>query len=186
MTSLVVSQIQQFVYFSCFRNSIEFRDLEDLNKVIHVHSEAINIPGRLSSSGSSVLLFVSDMKIYQMDCSNMEFSQSTKSCILDVSESIWVMNYAQQNNKEFILVVPQSLSGIKAYDANSGFLEWDKELPGMTRCALIPDGHGHLFVSDQDNKCIHLLSVLDGEYLGCLIKEGEQGLGFLACMGCLV
>ena len=40
------------------------------------------------------------------------------------------------------------------------------------------DRKGHLFVSD-DNKCIQLFSVSDGQYLGCFIKEGEQGLGVL-------
>ena len=42
------------------------------------------------------------------------------------------------------------------------------------------DGCGHMFVSDgsKGNRCIQMFSVQDGQYLGCLIKEGEEGLGY--------
>ena len=88
---------------------------------------------------------------------------------------------AKQNDKEIILVVPESLTGIKAYDVKNSIVQWDKEIPGMSRCAMVSDGHGHLFVSDKDNKCIHMLSLSDGQHLGRLhVIEGEQGLGFPA------
>ena len=87
----------------------------------------------------------------------------------------------KHEQKELILVTSESLMGIKAYDLSSGSLEWHKNIPGMTKSALVPDGHGHLFVADKDNKCIHMLSLSDGQNLGRLhvIEEGE-GLGFPA------
>ena len=83
----------------------------------------------------------------------------------------------KHEKKELILVTAESLMGIKAYDLSSGTVEWEKNIPGMTKSAMISDGHGHLFVSDKDNKCIHMLSASDGHYLGYLVKRGDQGLG---------
>ena len=56
-------------------------------------------------------------------------------------------------------------------------LEWKKEIDGMEQAGIVSDRHGHLFVCDWQNKCIHILSVSDGQYMGCLMKSGEQGLG---------
>ena len=86
----------------------------------------------------------------------------------------------KHEKKELILVTAESLMGIKAHDVSSGTVEWEQNIPEMTKSAMISDGHGHLFVSDIDNKCIHMLSLSDGQNLGRLhvIEEGEQGLGF--------
>ena len=88
----------------------------------------------------------------------------------------------KHEKKELILVTAESFMGIKAYDLSSGSLEWQKNIPGMTKSSMISDGRGHLFVSDKDNKCIHMVSLSDGQHLGRLhvIEEGEQGLGFPA------
>ena len=47
------------------------------------------------------------------------------------------------------------------------------------RSGLTCDERDHLFVCDFDkgNRCIQMFSLPDGDYLGCLIREGEQGLG---------
>ena len=39
------------------------------------------------------------------------------------------------------------------------------------------DGHGHLFVCDWNNGCIHLFHITKSKYLGPVMREGEQGLG---------
>ena len=68
-------------------------------------------------------------------------------------------------------------------------LKWSVEgnLPGMQEslyAVSLTDNpqRDYLFVSDGSNgntgnSCIQMFSILDGQYLGCLIKEGEQGLG---------
>ena len=92
------------------------------------------------------------------------------------------MCFVTHEKKKLILVTSESLMGIKAYDVSSGTVEWEKNIPGMTKSAMVSDGNGHLFVGDKDNKCIHVLSLSDGQHLGRLhvIEEGEQGLGFPA------
>ena len=42
---------------------------------------------------------------------------------------------------------------------------------------LTTDDHGHLFVCDDNNKCVQMFHVADGRYLGAVLSEGEQGLG---------
>ena len=38
------------------------------------------------------------------------------------------------------------------------------------------DDNGRLFVADTANECIQMFSAADGQYLGCLMKQGDQGL----------
>ncbi len=51
----------------------------------------------------------------------------------------------------------------------------------MFPMSVTADGQGHLFVTDGENHCIKKFSV-DGEYLGILLNEGEQGLGEPYCL----
>ena len=56
-------------------------------------------------------------------------------------------------------------------------------LPGrletMSVLKMTTDGSGHLYICDysKDNKGIQMFSVSEGFYLGCLIKERQQGMG---------
>ena len=83
----------------------------------------------------------------------------------------------EKKRKGLIIVTAQGPEGIHAYNVDTNSLEWKKEIEGMARAGIVSDGHGHLFVCDWGNKCIHMLSVSDGQYMGCLIKQGVQGLG---------
>ena len=76
-----------------------------------------------------------------------------------------------------LIVTPRGPQGIHAYNVETNSLQWKREIEGMARAGVAPDGHGHLFVFDGDNGCIHMLSVSDGHYMRCLIKQGDQGLG---------
>ena len=73
--------------------------------------------------------------------------------------------------------------GIYAYNTESKQLEWRVEgrLPGMSKVlkaqGLTTDEHGHLFVCDDNNKCIQMFCVSDGRYLGAVIKPKQCGLG---------
>ena len=46
----------------------------------------------------------------------------------------------------------------------------------MDCIGVTTDKRGHLFVCDfkKGNKCIHLFSASDGQYLGCLMKDKEE------------
>ena len=73
--------------------------------------------------------------------------------------------------------------GVQAYNVKTKQLEWRVEgrLPGVTKFlkakGLTTDDHGHLFVCDDNNRCVQMFNVADGRYMGTLIKNGEQGLG---------
>ena len=90
-----------------------------------------------------------------------------------------------QNCTDEEIVGIQAFSSIHCYSVATKSLKWSVggNLPGMQRAlhpvSLATDGRGHLFVSDgvMGNRCIQMFSISDGQYLGCLIKEGEQGLG---------
>ena len=98
----------------------------------------------------------------------------------DITDMIGV-----QDGSDELVIIDHVLYGIHCYNTTSKSLKWSVKgnLPGMQSAlfalGLATDGCGHLFVSDgyDGNRCIQMFSVADGQYMGCLIKEGEQGLG---------
>ena len=119
-------------------------------------------------------------EIHWLDCSTIppkEISQNN--IIFPAENTVREMCFVKEesNRKRLIIVTAGSTEGIYAYNVDTKSLEWKKEVKGMKQAGIVSDGHGHLFICDWDNKCIHMLSVSDGYYLGCLIKRGEQGLG---------
>ena len=87
------------------------------------------------------------------------------------------MCFVQEQNKNFVIVTANDPQGIRAYNADTKLLEWKKEIAGMVQAGIVSDGHGHLFVCDGENGCVHMLSMSDGRYLGRLIHPGELGHG---------
>ena len=91
-----------------------------------------------------------------------------------------------QNGVDELFIATSLKNGIHCYSTATKSLKWRVvgKLPGMCKEmwaeGVATDGHGHLFVSDgwNGNRCTQMFSVADGQYLGCLIKEGEQGLGY--------
>ena len=81
------------------------------------------------------------------------------------------------NGNDLVIATAIGSKGIHACNVNTNSLEWKREIDGMEKAGVASDGHGRLFVFDGDNGCIHMLSVSDGQYMGCLIKQGDQGLG---------
>ena len=73
-------------------------------------------------------------------------------------------------------------NGITAYNMQTNTLEWmvRGKPGGMTNdldaWGITTDGCGHLFVCDWANACVQMFNV-DGDYLGPVLKEGEQSLG---------
>ena len=83
----------------------------------------------------------------------------------------------EMNLKCLVITTADGPEGIHAYNVDTNKLEWKKEMEGMKKAGIVSVGHGHLFICDWDNKCIHMLSVSEGHYLGYLVKRGDQGLG---------
>ena len=163
------------------KDVIEFRDLNNLHKILHTHSVSPE-PGRLCQVSASVLLFVcgtlEQPEVHRLDCSTIPPKEDSI-IIFPAAVNVYDMCFVsrEMNNGRFIIVTPEGPKGIHAYNVDTNKLEWKKEIEGMEKSGIVSDSHGHLFVCDDDNRCIHMLSVSDGQHLGCLIKTGEQGLG---------
>ena len=84
------------------------------------------------------------------------------------------MSFASEetNRKLLIIVASSTPEGIHAYNVDTNSLEWKREIDGMEKSGIVSDGHGRLFTCDWDSNCIHMVSVSDGQYLGCLMKRG--------------
>ena len=90
-------------------------------------------------------------------------------------------------DKDFVIITYgntyASRGGIYAYNTKTNNLEWSVEgrLPGLNKIIKAPglsaDENGHLFVYDDNNKCVQMFNVADGRYLGTLIESEKQGLG---------
>ena len=174
----------EIVFCYSKKGVIEFRDLNNLDKILYTHSVAPKKPGRLSQVSPSVLLYVCGNlvkpELHWLDCSVIPPKENRKKDnIFPAAISFWEMCFVSEetNRKRLIIISPEVPQGIHAYNVDTNSLEWKKEIEGMGKAAIVSDGHGHLFVCDWDNNCIHMVSVPDGQYLGCLMKSGDQGLG---------
>ena len=122
---------------------------------------------------------VAQSEIHWLDCSTIPRKVNHQKNIFLAGIKFEDMCFVSEetNRKRLIIVTTVGREGIHAYNVDTNKLEWKREIDGMENSGIVSDGHGHLFVCDYDNKCIHMLSVSDGHYMGCLIKRGDQGLG---------
>ena len=97
------------------------------------------------------------------------------------------MCLATFENKELLVVTcgyPElTKGGVHVYNLKTKKLEWSFEgrLPSMNKVikaqGLTTDDDGHLFVCDDNNRCVQMFNIADGRYLGTLIESGERDLG---------
>ena len=101
----------------------------------------------------------------------------------DRSGNFWLYDLcsiSQGNNQ--LVVSSLGYDGIHAYDASTGNIKWKvfERLPGMELVlrarGIAADDSGHLFVCDDENQCVQMLS-LKGDYLCPVLRYGEQNLG---------
>ena len=124
-------------------------------------------------------------KIHWLDCNENKPKLLKKKYFTALLPHLEDMIAVRNGTDELIMAV-HIVSGIYCYNTSNKSLKWEvrANLPEMRKdlhaMGLTTDGLGYLFVSDGKfgNKCIQIFSVSDGQYLGCLIKEGEQGLGY--------
>ena len=165
------------------KNFIEFRDLNNLDEILYTHSVARNKPGRLFPVSPSILLFgcgtVEGPEIHWLDCSAIPPKEvSQKNVIFPTENIIWEMCFVnEEKNRKRLIIITAGNERIYAYNVDTKSLEWKTEIKGMKQVGIVSDSHGHLFICDLENKCIHMISVSDGQYMGCLIERGDQGMG---------
>ena len=87
-----------------------------------------------------------------------------------------------ENEKLLIVKSYEANELIYAFNSTTGQRKWrvPKKIPSGTfqSVGVAGDGSGRLFVADYTNSCIQMFSASDGQYLGSLLKQGDQGLGY--------
>ena len=191
------------IFLLCSDGRIEFRDAGDLSRVLHSHQVARGQPGRMCTVAPSTLLYeyrgITPSQVYALDCSSgkpMDIGQVRVTRVTapplegvreprgtDIRDMVVVEDTDRQRA---LLVISDDLSNVHAYDLETGAVAWRLRwrLPGMgARCegaGLASDaGRGLLYLCDraEGNRCIQVVSVSDGQYLGCLEVVEDQWVG---------
>ena len=183
---------------------IEFREIDSLNKVASSYYVRQCRPGRIctsslssslssssassisSSSSKNMLLFVDHKKHPReakwLDCGKSPPEPAEDAGSIHVQHAIVWDLCCTENAKQRLLITTGGFDGINAHNTGTDKLEWSVkgELSGVedeiTAEGVTSDGRGHLFVSDENNKCVHVFST-SGDHVGIVLREGEQGLG---------
>ena len=111
-----------------------------------------------------------------------------KTMTLTPGGSIFDMCFVERGSKRLLVTIQYTMiqevkkSRIYTYDTDTKTLVWSigGKLPGMKKVidpeSVTTDGRGHLFVTDNNNGCIHQITI-DGDYVGVVLTAGEQDLG---------
>ena len=182
-----------------YEQIIQFRDANDLRRILYTHSVAPHEPGVMCAATPSILLFVAASKkpreVHWLDLRGTQPKPAAGKNVIRVRRKFTDdICFVQRGKKQLLIVVAAAEDddgdgyddddGVFAYNTVRDKLEWkaDGKPPGMKKnmkaTGATTDGRGHLFVGDwmYGNKCIQMLSASDGQYLGCLMNDVE-GLG---------
>ena len=160
---------------------IEFLDLNNLDQIVYTHSVAPNNSDTLCQASPSVLLYIGGTvacrEIRWLDCSTIPPKESQVN-VLPMTTPIWNMCFDRQeaSHKRLVIFTARGPEGIHAYNIDTKSIDWIKTIDDMENAGVTTDGHGHLFICDAFNDCVHMLSVSDGKYLGCLTDKEKLGL----------
>ena len=162
---------------------IEFRDPNDLTRILHTHSLVLQAPYTMCVAGPSSLLYAdgatSPLEVHWLDLSGSEPKPAVRKRVIHLQQAnINDMCFAQDGDKQ-LLVVADINEGLFAYNTETDKLKWSVKgkQPGMDKeleaFGVTTDGSGHLFVCDwiNGNRCIQMFAVSNGQYLGCLMKD---------------
>ena len=119
-------------------------------------------------------------KVHLLDCSNETESKVQQNVIKTDVDTIWDMCSIEHFDEGLAIVL--TTGGKEVTRLNNAYVRWTiaGTLPGRQTPfrphKVAVDKQGHLFVNDSE-QYIQMFSVSDSQYLGCLLQEGEQGLG---------
>ena len=133
----------------------------------------------MSRTSTSVLLVEGEQTIGVLDCSEptAKFSNTFSHKYGDICGMVCV-----QLGPKKLLITTHAPEKIVAFDLVIKKVEWQVQshryYPNQMRPRCITaDADGHLFVCDEQNKCIQMFSTSDGQYLGTLMTDLEEGIG---------
>ena len=157
------------------KNRIEFRPVGDLNRVV------FSLP--ISQAPSQLLYQNKQAKPYRVrraDCSATPPTLHEVTSVMHARrEYVWRMCIPSRD----LLVVTRYKEGVFCYTLKGGELKWrvSGKLPQMEwdidARGVAADDQGHLFVCDESNRCVHLLSATDGTHLGVVVRALVEGVG---------
>ena len=165
---------------------IEFRDVKKLSDVVSNYCVRQCRPGRICTATSSHLLYI-DHKKHPNEAKGIDCSKSPPEPAIGANAThiqhdiVWNMFCVHDENQK-LLITTAGFDGVTAYNTENDEMVWGLKgnLPRMKEQIMAEgvaaDGNGRLFVSDESNRCIHIVTV-EGLYAGVLLKEGEQKLG---------
>ena len=176
--------------FSSF-NKIQFRNRENLGESFFNYSVAPHKPGALCSVSPSILVYENISKnprqLHWLDCSEAD----PKSLAITADTNFTVVQdvcTAELEKEKLLIVISYDANElIHAYNSTTGELKWSAETRTPTGTfisrGVAGDGNGRLFFADNTNDCIQRFSASDGQYMGCFMKRGDQGLGHVTRLG---
>ena len=162
---------------------IEYRDINNPTDVVLIHSVAPHQPEKLCKVSPSTLLYVDQSTdpcfVRVLDCSGMKPKHllGPHNIVHAEVEHLKSICYVQNGEKQVLMVAAGHLY---AYDRVANKLIWIRERMSWNHKGargVTSDGRGYVFVCNDESMSIEMYSVSDGKHLGCLIKNGEQGLG---------
>ena len=163
---------------------IEFRDVNNLGKLVHYESVKPHRPGRLCMAGPSTLLYEnlskSSGEVRWLDCSTSHLKTASGIKVTHTQqESIRDMCIVQYEGN-LLLLATSGTDGIFAYNTKADELSWrvggnkGRNLVGSREPigadAVTTDGHSRIFVSDYNNECVQMFS-LDGTHLRSVLGK---------------
>ena len=174
---------------------IEFRQLKNLTEIITTHSVAQHQPQGLIKAAPSTLIYVdagqTPAGVHWLQCEAAVPTTDARVRHVNYARQTGSLScHAQNGDNQLLLFVSDSRERIIAHNVENGIIQWQTgdNLPGMAHPldvrGIAVGGRGHLFVCDFNNYAIQMFSVSDGQYLGCLIKEGDQSFGKPARISC--
>ena len=180
------TQYLESQFLNYFRNKhrLEFREANQ-GRVVASYSIVGDEPGALCAASATTLLYLDLSKtphpVQWLDCRSKPPQYLQNVTHLHHNGVVDICHLKPEKGENFLIA--SGSDGVTAANLESGKCEWNKRglLPGM-KLAIDPRGvavdgeHNRIFVCDDNNACVQMFSA-DDEYLGSLLKEGEQGIG---------
>ena len=159
---------------------IDFYDASNFTECLQFYYKGYHKPGFLFSISPTTLLY-QDLSceefLFRLDC-----SKGKPECkeLIKLTKSRNIKDMCYTNDMLICLyedcpgIYAQTLLGKPLWSVES--VATGRQMYNMTCISVTTDDKGHVFVCDSNHNCVRVFST-GGEYLGCLVKEGEHKIG---------
>ena len=169
------------------QKKIEFRHLENLRETAFTYTAPHRPQGLIKVTPSTLVCVDASQtpaKAHWLNCEEAVPKPDPAARNITLTRQIGFSScYVKDGDNKFLIFVSDSSNRIITHNIEKDIIQWETgdHLPGMENQmvvgGIIASGRGHLFVCDFNNNAIQMFSVSDGQYLRCLVREGEKNLG---------